>query len=99
MIKKYSKKFWLPGVLILSAALQFTNMSRSSIWHDEGFTAMLVKKFSYLEIIARTARDVHPPLYYLLLKPWTSLFGYSEGLYGRLVPSLCSVLLLLLTYY
>ena len=33
---------------------------------------------SVSEIINRTARDVHPPLYYLVLHGWTNLFGTHE---------------------
>lgn len=39
----------------------------SSIWTDEAFTLALIDH-SYLESVVLTANDVHPPLYYLLLK-------------------------------
>lgn len=38
-----------------------------SIWEDEAFTLRIIQ-YSYLELIQYTAADVHPPLYYLLLK-------------------------------
>ncbi len=47
------------------------------LWPDEGFTAKLLN-YSPLTIIRITAHDVHPPLYYLLLKLWSLIFGHSE---------------------
>jgi len=47
-----------------------------SIWFDEAFTAALIKR-PISGIVQGTAHDVHPPLYYLLLKGWASIFGFS----------------------
>jgi uncharacterized membrane protein len=38
---------------------------------------MWLIRYPYADIISRTARDVHPPAYYLLAKPWVSIFGNS----------------------
>ena len=50
-----------------------------SLWLDEAIGAIAVKEYSFNEILLNFIRfDNHPPLYYLLLKLWTSFFGYSE---------------------
>ena len=50
-----------------------------SLWLDEAVTANVVKNFSFLNIITKfSPTDFHPPLYYLFMKLWTNLFGYSE---------------------
>ena len=76
-VRKLGNVGWLAAVLGLGAAVRFASISKSSIWHDEGYTAM-ISPMSPLEIVARTARDVHPPLYYLALHYWMMLFGTSE---------------------
>ena len=50
-----------------------------SLWLDEAITANLVKNFSLFDIITQfSPADFHPPLYYIVLKLWTAIFGFSE---------------------
>jgi len=48
-----------------------------SFWRDEAFSYLLAKK-SIGEIIALTAKDFNPPLYYFCLHFWIKIFGHSE---------------------
>lgn len=78
------------GLLYLS--LCFNN----NIWTDEAFTIDLLKNSgSYMDAVWFTAGDVHPPLYYLILKPFTDLFGIRLFLLKALsiVPVLLTMLL------
>lgn len=61
----------------LYSLLTFSHIDGSSIWFDEAFGAYLAK-FNFIEIARYTAADVHPPVYYWLLKIWTMFFGDSE---------------------
>lgn len=61
---------------ILGTIARFAMITRSNIWHDEGFSIMLALR-TPAEIWAGSARDVHPPLYYELLHFWMQLFGNS----------------------
>lgn len=65
------------SLLVLALVTRLLTIAKASIWHDEGFTMMLVNR-NPLEIWVGSGRDVHPPLYYELLHFWTSLFGRSE---------------------
>lgn len=68
---------WLPVVMISTFAMvSLSTIGSYSLWHDEGYTAVLTEG-SFQDIISRTAKDVHPPLYYLLLKIWSLTFGDS----------------------
>lgn len=64
-------------ILLLAALLRFYNLSGQSLWADEGNSAALAQQ-DVTEIARRTAFDIHPPLYYWLLKGWTAVFGASE---------------------
>ncbi|MGH2543492.1 MAG: glycosyltransferase family 39 protein, partial [Ardenticatenaceae bacterium] len=61
----------------LAAALQFWALDAQSLWYDEGFSVWLAQR-PLSEIVARTAADIHPPFYYLLLHGWIALTGSSE---------------------
>lgn len=65
-------------ILFLGTVLRLFNLSQS-LWLDEAIGAMVVKNMSFIDILTKfSIADNHPPLYYLLLKFWTNIFGYSE---------------------
>lgn len=50
-----------------------------SLWLDEGTTARVVQEYGFTRIVSVFLQnDFHPPLYYLLMKLWTNVWGYSE---------------------
>lgn len=50
-----------------------------SLWLDEGTTARVVQEYGFTRIVSGFLQnDFHPPLYYLFMKLWTSVWGYSE---------------------
>lgn len=53
------------------------NITNAAIWFDEAFSSYLIQ-FNYIDIALFTATDVHPPLYYWVLKTWTEVFGAGE---------------------
>lgn len=76
-IKKRSTWIFLAIALLAGVGLQISTLTKWSFWFDESYTSALVS-FSPAEIIQLTAADVHPPLYYLLLDFWATLFGSSD---------------------
>lgn len=42
---------------------------------DEAYSFRMVYKLSFSEMIATTATDIHPPLYYILLRLFSMIFG------------------------
>ncbi|HSX41508.1 MAG TPA: glycosyltransferase family 39 protein [Candidatus Saccharimonadales bacterium] len=80
MIKKLLQiptSWYLIALLAAGTLVRFFDIAKSSIWHDEGYTMMLAP-MGPIEILARTGRDVHPPLYYEALHYWMLAFGNSE---------------------
>lgn len=63
--------------LLLAAALRFYRLDAQSFWNDEGNSARLSERPVAL-IIEGTASDIHPPLYYLILRGWRDLVGETE---------------------
>lgn len=92
-----SIRWYLIFVVAIAAAARLISLTKSNIWHDEGFTMMLLKHDT-LDIIARTARDVHPPLYYIATHWWSILFGNSEFAI-RGFSLLCGIGIVILTYF
>jgi mannosyltransferase len=67
---------WLIPILILAINVRLTYLTKADIWHDEGYTAAIIQQ-PIREIIAITTTDVHPPLYYVIMHVWQSIFGNS----------------------
>ena len=65
-------------VLIVGLLLRLISLNQS-FWLDEATSGLVVRNFSFSQIVTRFAPgDFHPPLYYLILKAWGSFFGTSE---------------------
>ncbi|KKQ75693.1 MAG: hypothetical protein US96_C0006G0005 [Candidatus Woesebacteria bacterium GW2011_GWB1_38_5b] len=65
-------------IIVVAFALRLININQS-LWLDEAIGAIAARDFTYSEIITRfIIADNHSPGYYLLLKSWTNIFGFSE---------------------
>jgi hypothetical protein len=64
-------------IILLGFAVRLYKLGEQSLWYDETVSAFLAGQ-APLELIGHTARDIHPPAYYLLLHYWASLTGSSE---------------------
>ena len=65
----------VPGILSAVCCL-FVGMDQS-LWFDEEYSVVITQQ-SVGRMVALTAVDVHPPLYYLLLKAWGTLFAWND---------------------
>ncbi len=71
--------FWISvaaAVALTFIVAMLLGMSQST-WFDESYSIMLARR-PLAELFALTAADAHPPFYYLFLKAWGSVFGWSE---------------------
>lgn len=90
-------KYTIFIILFLAFVMRLVAVNQS-LWLDEAIGAYAVKNFTYKALLAEFMKfDFHPPLYYLLLKAWTELFGYSE-LFLRLPSILFGLGAIWLTY-
>jgi mannosyltransferase len=60
----------------LCISLRLLEITQKNLWFDEVFS-WHISLSSFYEIIVRTSNDIHPPLYYFVLKIWMILFGDS----------------------
>lgn len=66
----------LAAILLVGIVGRGYQLEARSLWFDEAFSWRLVQ-FPWAELIERDILDVHPPLYYVLLKGWAVVFGSS----------------------
>jgi hypothetical protein len=64
----------LVAVTAFALAIRFHGITVPAIWLDEAFSILLAR-YEPWDIWSVTARDVHPPLYYLVLHYWIIMFG------------------------
>jgi len=63
-------------LIILALGLRVIRLTYQPLWWDEGWSLYFAAN-DLGSILELTAVDIHPPLYYLLLKIWTTIFGSS----------------------
>lgn len=93
---KAHSKYYLAFIVVIAAILRFHNLCAREFWYDEAFTSILIKQpwSSFFNLILK---DLHPPFYYICLKGWSYISGYSDfGL--RSFSALIGVLIIPLTY-
>jgi mannosyltransferase len=73
-IKTTNPTLWLGPILILGGLMRFYNNTAVALWHDEAFSALYIR-YPFKEMMYRIGLDVHPPLYYWILRSWAYVFG------------------------
>lgn len=65
--------------MIAGIALRVYAIERNGFWYDEAYTASISQN-SYHDLVSGVAKDAgNPPLYWLAIRYWSSLFGQSEN--------------------
>ena len=74
------ERLWLLTPILIAFALRFHNLTYHSLWFDEAVSIHWARQTvpRTLEVGFTLVEDRLPPLYYLTLKGWTTLFGFSE---------------------
>ncbi|MCS6827329.1 MAG: glycosyltransferase family 39 protein [Caldilinea sp.] len=70
------RRFLLLAGLLVGFAFRLYRLGAESLWYDETVSVYLARK-PVAEMLAHTARDIHPPGYYLLLHFWQRLTAPS----------------------
>ncbi len=65
------KQLFILTLIVLFGTWLRVNLPNRELWYDEAFTAKITKN-SYSDIIRLSFEDVHPPLFYLVAKPFNN---------------------------
>jgi Dolichyl-phosphate-mannose-protein mannosyltransferase len=69
------RETWLLlALILLGFGLRVLRLEFQPLWWDEGYSVWFATH-PLGQLVALTAQDIHPPLYYALLHGWTSLLG------------------------
>ncbi len=96
-LARFIRKFLFPSGLFLLAALtvilNFMLIFDNVLWGDEAYAGNLVHHSVKAIFQVLTLEENHPPLYYLWLKMFAELFGYSGPVYhfSSFVPFLIGI--------
>ncbi|CUS02561.2 membrane protein of unknown function [Candidatus Promineifilum breve] len=77
------------GLLLVAFALRLYRLDAQSLWWDEGISLHLATS-SLGEIVRDRLNNIHPPLYFFILKGWLALVGVS-AFTGRYLSALASL--------
>ncbi|MBN1813772.1 MAG: glycosyltransferase family 39 protein [Anaerolineae bacterium] len=89
---------WLAVLALLVVFLLVSSgLTRESLWYDEARSMWVVQPSGPSEVFNRLDRDVHPPLYFLVLDVWVALTG--ESAYAVRMLSVAFAVLSLATTY
>lgn len=73
--KKHTRLFYAHiAVIVFGLAAFAAGAFHGEIWFDEAYTVGAVRN-NFSDMYAHITRDVHPPLYYILLWLWAQVFG------------------------
>jgi uncharacterized membrane protein len=66
------------GAVLVGAVLRLYQLGEDSLWVDEGHTLMDATLRPLTEVLFIPSIKLHMPLYYLIIRFWTAVFGVSE---------------------
>ncbi|MBX3056838.1 MAG: hypothetical protein KF770_10235 [Anaerolineae bacterium] len=75
-ITDYRLRITLYALLLLAFTLRLHGLESQSIWWDEGISLNLARS-PLPAILADRLNNIHPPLYFILLKGWVALTGLN----------------------
>ncbi len=82
-------------ILLSGAFLRLRAINQRSVWNDEGLSLAFIR-LPWHQFFPALRLDVHPPLYYLLLRAWLGLSYNITS--ARLFSALCSIATLPLVF-
>jgi hypothetical protein len=70
------KKLFLVGLLLVAVGFQVIAALQKSFWEDDAFRATVAQQ-DLSDVVVTVTKDVHPPLYLVVISSWEKIFGSS----------------------
>lgn len=67
-------KITLAALVLLGIVLRVIQLDVQPLWWDEGYSVYFATR-DFADLLARTAVDIHPPLYYAVMQGWIAALG------------------------
>jgi len=92
-----NSKILLIIVILIAILLRIVNIVSEQIWSDEAIS-IYISSSSYNDFWVIVINDIHPPLYYILLRGWIFILG--DSVFSCRLLSVCfSILILPFLYF
>lgn len=69
------------AALVAGALLRLYALGARSLWLDELFTIRVARHETWAEMLVELSQDVHPPLYFALMRLWSGIAGQDDMLW------------------
>lgn len=98
LVSSRRRQYWwiVPAILVLALGARLWHLDQKNLWIDEG-VSWESARHSLRGVVQMASGDIHPPLYYILLKGWVALTGDSAA-YLRGLSVALSLIALVLAY-
>jgi len=77
-MKRLDTVLLLGAITVGGLVLRAHNLDAQPLWWDEGYSLFFATR-DVVTMLERTALDIHPPLYYALLRVWMNIAGTSAA--------------------
>lgn len=74
--------WWVVAIVLFALLIRLYGLTNASIWSDEAFSLELIT-YPLRAIWVLSGRDVHPPLYYVILQGWMELIASKNLAWAR----------------
>jgi mannosyltransferase len=91
------KNIFLLLLFVSAVALRIFDIDAKNMWFDEIYS-WKISNGSIVKIISETAGDIHPPLFYIVLKCWTFIFSDSI-ISMRMLSVILSIISMFVLYF
>ena len=71
-------KLQLILIILIALAIRIYFIFIREFWYDEAYTGLIIN-MPWREMVNALHFDVHPPLYYIIIKFWSEIFGNTDA--------------------